>query len=140
MRLVSRTIDVDRVVDEMVFSFEHTQEVPWMLPDVPPTGKRVSVALVAIVCIRGGKLYHEHIYWDQASVLVQIGLLDPKLVPQNMKDRGMERLPVVGAESARKVLDESSEPSNELLSSWKSRSRGTSVEMPARPKQAANVQ
>jgi hypothetical protein len=57
-----------------------------------------------------------------------------------MKDRGMERLPVVGAESARKVLDESSEPSNELLSSWKSRSRGTSVEMPARPKQAANVQ
>ena len=52
MKLVSRTIGVDRVVDEMVFSFEHTQEIPWMLPDVPPTGKKVSVALVAIVCIR----------------------------------------------------------------------------------------
>ena len=141
MKLVSRTIGVDRVVDEMVFSFEHTQEVPWMLPDVPPTGRKVSVALVAIVCIRGGKLYHEHIYWDQASVLVQIGLLDPKLVPQSMKDQGMKRLPVVGAESARKVLDESSEPSNELLSSWKSRARGDpGAQMPVRPKQAANVQ
>lgn len=140
MRLVSRTIGVDRVVDEMVFSFEHTQPIPWMLPDVPPTGKKVSVALVAIVCIRGGKLYHEHIYWDQASVLVQLGLLDPKLVPQSMREQGMERLPVVGAESARKVLDESSEPSNELLSSWKKRSRGDPVvEMPARPKQAANL-
>lgn len=54
MKLVSRTIGVDRVVDEMVFSFDHTQEVPWMLPGVPPTGRKVSVALVAIVCIRGG--------------------------------------------------------------------------------------
>ena len=141
MKLVSRTIGVDRVVDEMVFSFEHTQEVPWMLPGVPPTGRKVSVALVAIVCIRGGKLYHEHIYWDQASVLVQIGLLDTKLVPQSMKQQGMERLPVVGAESARKVLDEGSEPSNELLASWKSRSRGEpEVKMPARPKPSASAQ
>ena len=112
-----------------------------MLPGVPPTGRKVSVALVAIVCIRGGKLYHEHIYWDQASVLVQIGLLDPKLVPQSMREQGMERLPVVGAESARKVLDEGSEPSNELLASWKSRSRGDpEVKMPVRPKQAASAQ
>jgi len=112
-----------------------------MLPDVPPTNKHIDVALVSVVCIRGGKLYHEHIYWDQASVLVQIGLLDPKLVPQSMKDQGMQRLPVVGAESARKVLDESSEPSNELLSSWTSGSRGDpGAQMPARPKQAANVQ
>ena len=138
MQLVSRTIGVDRVVDEMVFSFEHTQPVPWMLPDVPPTGKKVSVALVAIVCIRGGKLYHEHIYWDQASVLVQLGLLDPKLVPQAMRDQGMRRLPVVGAESARKVLNESSEPSNELLSSWKNgkAQSDAGATMPLRPKQA----
>lgn len=137
IKLVSRTIGVDRVVDEMIFSFDHTQPVPWMLPDVPATGKHVSVALVAIVCIRGGKLYHEHIYWDQASVLVQVGLLDPKLVPQAMKDQGMERLPVVGAESARKVLDESSEPSNELLSTWEDRQKGDpGVKMPVRPKQA----
>jgi hypothetical protein len=83
-------------------------------------------------------LYHEHIYWDQASVLVQLGLLDPKLVPQAMKAQGMERLPVVGAESARKVLDESSEPSNELLSSWRNgKSQGdVEAQMPLRPKQA----
>jgi hypothetical protein len=81
-------------------------------------------------------LYHEHIYWDQASVLVQLGLLDPKLVPQAMRDQGMERLPVVGAESARKVLDESSEPSNELLSSWRKGRSEVEVKMPLRPKQA----
>ena len=91
-----------------------------MLPDVPPTNKHIDVALVSVVCIRGGKLYHEHIYWDQASVLVQAGLLNPNMVPESMKKQGMKRLPVYGAETATKVLDESSQPSNELLSSWKS--------------------
>ena len=90
-----------------------------MLPDVPPTNKEIKVALVSIVCIRGGKLYHEHIYWDQASVLVQAGLLDPKYVPPAMKKQGLKRLPVYGAETADKVLDESSQPSNELISGWK---------------------
>ena len=67
MKLVSRTIGTDRVVDEMIISFKHTEEIPWMLPDVPPTGKVVHVALVGVVCVRGGKLYHEHLYWDQVS-------------------------------------------------------------------------
>jgi carboxymethylenebutenolidase len=62
----------------MLFCFTHTCEIDWMLPGVPPTGKRVEIPLIAIVKFRGDKLYHEHIYWDQASVLVQIGLLDPK--------------------------------------------------------------
>jgi carboxymethylenebutenolidase len=89
---VSRTVGEDQLVDEMIFSFTHTQEMPWMLPGVAPTNKRVEVALVAIVKFRDGKLAHEHIYWDQASVLKQIGLLtDPSL-------------PVFGAESARRVL------------------------------------
>jgi carboxymethylenebutenolidase len=89
---VSRTVSEDQVVDEMVFSFTHTLEMPWMLPGVPPTHRRVEVAMVAIVRFRDGKLAHEHIYWDQASVLKQLGLLnDPAL-------------PVAGAESARKVL------------------------------------
>src|SRR5215470_1034404 len=88
---ISRTIGEDQLVDEMIFSFTHTVEMPWMLPGVPPTGRRVEVALVAIVRFRNGKLAHEHIYWDQASVLKQIGLLtDPGL-------------PVFGAESADKV-------------------------------------
>jgi carboxymethylenebutenolidase len=95
---VSRTVGEDQLVDEIVFSFTHTQEMPWMLPGVRPTNRRVEVALVAIVRFRDGKLSHEHIYWDQASVLKQIGLLnDPAL-------------PVVGAESARKVLDPKFEP------------------------------
>jgi carboxymethylenebutenolidase len=74
----------------------------WMLPGVPPTGKKVTVALVAIIGFREGKVSHEHIYWDQASVLVQLGLLDPSL------------LPVAGAESAAKVSDPGL-PSNSLI-------------------------
>lgn len=89
---VSRTVGKDQLVDEMIFSFTHTMEMPWMLPGIAPTNKRVEVPLVAIVHFRDGKLAHEHIYWDQASVLKQIGLLtDPQL-------------PVCGVESARKVL------------------------------------
>src|SRR5277367_174329 len=88
---VSRTVGQDQLVDEMIFSFTHTREMPWMLPGVAPTNRRVEVPLVAIIKFRDGKLAHEHIYWDQASVLKQIGLLtDPEL-------------PVFGAESARKV-------------------------------------
>jgi hypothetical protein len=63
MRLLSRTVGADRVVDEMLVTFKHTQEIPWMLPGVPPTNKEVEVALVSVVAIRGGKLFHEHIYW-----------------------------------------------------------------------------
>jgi carboxymethylenebutenolidase len=102
MTPVSRTIGEDQLVDEMVFKFTHTIWMDWMLPGVPPTGKRVEVPLVAIVRFRDGKLAHEHIYWDQASVLVQIGLLDPA------------KLPVAGVESARKVLDPGL-PANALM-------------------------
>jgi len=88
---VSRTVGRDQLVDEMIFSFTHTQEMPWMLPGIAPTQRSVEVALVAIVKFREGKLKHEHIYWDQASVLKQIGLLkDPAL-------------PVCGAEAAHKI-------------------------------------
>jgi carboxymethylenebutenolidase len=102
MTAVSRTIGEDQLVDEMVFKFTHTIPMDWMLPGVAPTGKRVEVPLVAIVRFREGKLAHEHIYWDQASVLVQIGLLDAA------------KLPIVGVESARKVLDPTL-PANELM-------------------------
>jgi carboxymethylenebutenolidase len=102
MTPVSRTISEDQLVDEMVFKFTHTIRMDWILPGIAPTGKRVEVPLVAIVRFKGGKVAHEHIYWDQASVLVQIGLLDPA------------ELPVVGIESAKKVLDPSL-PANELM-------------------------
>ena len=88
---VSRTIGTDQLVDEFIFSFTHTEAMPWMLPGVPPTGKRVEIPLVAIVRFRDGKLAHEHIYWDQASVLKQLGLLTA------------ENLPVFGIETADRV-------------------------------------
>jgi len=99
---VSRTVGDARLVDEMIFRFTHTIPMDWMLPGIAPTGRRVEVALVAIVHFRDGQLAHEHIYWDQASVLVQLGLLDPT------------GLPVTGAESARKTLDPML-PSNTLM-------------------------
>ena len=102
---ISRTVGADRLVDEMLVSFTHDVEIDWMLPGVPPTGKHVEVPTVAIVNFRGDKLYHEHIYWDQASVLVQIGLLNP---------RG---LPVAGVETAKKLVDET-RPSNTLMKRW----------------------
>jgi carboxymethylenebutenolidase len=97
---VSRTVGENQLVDEMIFSFTHTQEMPWMLPGIPPTNARVEIPLVAIVGFRDGKLVSEHIYWDQASVLKQIGLLSET------------RLPVFGAETARKVVDPSFDPKN----------------------------
>jgi carboxymethylenebutenolidase len=102
MRPISRTIGDDRLVEEMVFTFTHTVKMDWMLPGIAPTGKRVAVPLVVIVHFRDGKLAHEHIYWDQASVLVQLGLIDPST------------LPVAGVESAHKVLDPAL-PSNTLM-------------------------
>lgn len=102
---VSRTVGATQIVDELLFCFTHTREIPWMLPGIAPTGRRVEIPLVAIVKFRGDKLCHEHIYWDQASVLVQIGLLDAR------------HLPVAGIETARKLLDETL-PSNALMEAW----------------------
>ena len=70
---VSRTVGADQIVDEMLFTFTHTREIDWMLPGIPPTGKKVEIPLVAIVRFDNGKVAHEHIYWDQAFVLVQVG-------------------------------------------------------------------
>lgn len=107
MRLtpISRTVGASQVVDEFIMSFTHDCEIDWLLPGVAPTGKYVEIPMLGVVKFRGPKLYHEHIYWDQASVLVQVGLLDPT------------GLPVAGVETARKLLDESL-PSNTLMPSW----------------------
>lgn len=103
---LSRTVGATQIVDELLFCFTHTTEIDWLLPGVAPTGRPVEIPLIAIVKFRGDKLYHEHIYWDQASVLVQVGLLDPK------------GLPVAGRETAAKLLDETL-PSNTLMARWK---------------------
>ncbi|MBM4123515.1 MAG: ester cyclase [Nitrospira sp.] len=90
---VSRTVGSDQIVEELVISFTHTTAMDWLLPGVVPTGKKVEMAVAVIVGFKNGKISHEHIYWDQAGVLMQVGLLNPG------------RLPVSGAESARKVLN-----------------------------------
>lgn len=95
MSRVSLTVGTNQIVEELVITFTHTTVIDWLLPEVAPTGKKVEVAVVVIAGIQDGKITHEHIYWDQASVLVQVGLLDPK------------NLPVCGSEGARRLLDPS---------------------------------
>ena len=112
---MSRTIGVDRVVDEMVISFTHTDDIDWILPGVPPTDKHVEIPVVSIIAVRGGKLVSEHMYWDQASVLVQVGLLDPKVVPKKLSQDGLKKLPAVGVEAAKQVLEPRQQRYNKLL-------------------------
>jgi carboxymethylenebutenolidase len=99
---VNRIVGAEHIVEESVFRFTHTVELDWMLPGVAPTGRRVEIAVVSIVKMEGEKLAHEHIYWDQASVLAQLGLLDA------------DALPVAGADAARKILDRKV-PVNQLM-------------------------
>jgi len=89
---ISRTVDKDQVVDELILSFTHDVEIKSMLPGIPPTGKYVELPHVVVMKFEGNKILHEHIYWDQASLLVQIGLIDSK------------NLPVTGIEQARSLL------------------------------------
>jgi len=88
---ISRTYSPERLIDELIISFTHTTKMDWMLPRLEPTGKKVEVVFVVIVGIEDGKVSYEHILWDQANVLVQLGLLDPT------------GLPVTGAGAAAKL-------------------------------------
>jgi carboxymethylenebutenolidase len=100
---VSRTVGENRVVDELVLSFTHDIEMDQLLPGVAPTGRAVRLAFCVVVGFENGKVAHEHIYWDQASLLAQVGILDPS------------SLPVTGAEQADTVLDARAHPLNELI-------------------------
>lgn len=90
---VSRTIGEEQIVDELVMSFTHDVVIDPLLPGIEPTGKKVQLPVVVVVKFDGDKVAHEHIYWDQASLLVQIGLLD------------FESLPVTGGEQAQNLLN-----------------------------------
>ncbi len=103
---VSRTVGREQVVDELVMSFTHDIEMDFMLPGVPPSGRPVELPVAVVVGLADGKVAHEHIYWDQATILVQVGALDPA------------GLPVTGAEQARKLLDRSLAP-NALIVNWR---------------------
>ena len=118
MRLISRTIGVDRIVDELYINFKHTTVMPWILPSIKPTNQKVEIVVVSIVGMRGGKIWHERVYWDQASVLFQVGLLDPDEVPEEHKKDGLEMLPVAGSEAARKIMEVESEETNDMIDEW----------------------
>ncbi|MCX7355816.1 MAG: nuclear transport factor 2 family protein [Alphaproteobacteria bacterium] len=101
--MLSRTVGQGRLVMEIILTFTHTIEMPWILPGVKPTGRRVEVPVVLVVHVKDDKVDSEHIYWDQASVLVQVGLLSA------------DKLPVAGVEQARKMRKPTVEPSNRLI-------------------------
>jgi carboxymethylenebutenolidase len=90
---ISRTVGKDVVVDELVVTFTHDVQLDFMLPGIKPTGKKVELPHVIIMKFENGKVAHEHVYWDQGSLLAQVGLLDHSKVP------------VLGVEQTRKLLE-----------------------------------
>jgi len=103
VKTLSRTAGQNRVIDEVVVSFTHDREMRVYLPGVPPTGRKVVLPHVVVMGFDdAGRIAYEHIYWDQATLLVQVGLLDPKL------------LPVAGAEQAARLMDPT-QPANEMI-------------------------
>ncbi|RMZ77467.1 hypothetical protein DV738_g4374, partial [Chaetothyriales sp. CBS 135597] len=112
LELISRIIGIDRVVDEFIFKFTHDRELDWLVPGIPPTQKKVEVPFTAVVNIRGDRLYHEHIAWDQCTVLRQLGLLPeylpyPYPLPQATAEKTTPagvieyRVPTLGVETRR---------------------------------------
>ena len=102
LKRISRTIGKDQVVDELILCFTHDNEIPYMLSGIAPTGRYVEIPHVVVMKFKGNKIVHEHIYWDQASVLAQLGLLDSA------------NLPIIGIEQSRK-LQEISTPKKKTL-------------------------
>jgi carboxymethylenebutenolidase len=90
---VSLTVGDAQIAEEVILTFTHDREMPWLLPGIGPTRRRVEIPQLAVVAVRDGKIAHEHIWWDQASVLAQVGLLDPQHVP------------AFGAETATRLRD-----------------------------------
>ncbi|PLN74943.1 hypothetical protein BDW42DRAFT_181499 [Aspergillus taichungensis] len=130
LELISRTVGVDRVVDEFIFCLTHNKQVDWLIPGIPPTGKPLRIPFTSVVNIRGDRLYHEHIAWDQATVLVQLGLMPDYLpypyplpggqTPQLGK-RFEYRVPAAGVDTATKLQNEHLVPSNEMIETYKIR-------------------
>ncbi|GBF95978.1 carboxymethylenebutenolidase [Raphidocelis subcapitata] len=105
---LSRTVGADAdgevVVDEFLIDFTHDVKMDWMLPGLEPTGKHVSVPFIVVVKFEGDRLKAERIYWDQATVLKQLGLLPAGLLGC-----------VPGAEQAAKAADAGAVKSNGLI-------------------------
>ncbi|KAI1101304.1 hypothetical protein F4804DRAFT_316412 [Jackrogersella minutella] len=123
LELTSRTVGIDRVVDEFLYKATHDRVIDWLVPGIPATGRSMSVPFTSIINIRGDRLYNEHISWDQATLLRQLGLLPDYLpYPYPIKEEGTVsntnfeyRLPVAGIESAHKFANQNSVKSNQML-------------------------
>ncbi|KAJ7667597.1 NTF2-like protein [Mycena polygramma] len=111
MQSISRTVGSDRVVDEFIFHATHDTQIDWLLPGVPPTGKKFAIPMLGVINIRGDRLYHEHIWWDQGTACMQIAII-PTHVPFDGKTL---RLPIAGVESATLLIDERAAPPNEMM-------------------------
>ncbi|KAJ5947153.1 hypothetical protein N7466_000168 [Penicillium verhagenii] len=120
LELISRTIGIDRVVDEFIFKFCHDTEMDWLIPGIPPTHRDMEIPFMAVVNIRGDRLYHEHITWDQGTVLMQLGLMPTHLLPATNepkieKAQDGYKTPAFGKETSAKLRDKNSMPSNVIL-------------------------
>ena len=142
LELISRTVGIDRVVDEFIFKFTHTTMIDWLyitasarsqypctytdtrhcysFPGLQPTGRKVQIPMMAVVNVRGDRLYHEHISWDQATALAQLGLLptygDSEVKAGQNNAIGSEmRLPIAGVETAAKIRNKNSVESNGMI-------------------------
>jgi len=101
LELLTRTVAQNRIVDEFVLCFTHTVRMDWFAPGIEPTGRKLVVPHVGIISFDGGKISSEHIYWDQATVLLQMGIVN-------------EDMPILGAEQADRLFD-STAPANKLI-------------------------
>jgi carboxymethylenebutenolidase len=113
LELISRTVGIDRVIDEFILKMTHDAQVDWLVPGVPATGRKIEVPMTGVVNIRGDRLYHEHIAWDQATVLLQLGVLEP-VVPFGKEGKRL-RLPMAGRECVEKMREKESVVSNGML-------------------------
>ncbi|KAJ6516311.1 NTF2-like protein [Mycena sanguinolenta] len=111
LQSISRTVGSDRVVDEFIFHATHDKQIDWLLPGVPPTGKKIAIPMLGVINIRGDRLYHEHIWWDQGTALMQVGIIPTHVA----LDGKMLRLPIAGVESATLLIDERAVAPNEML-------------------------
>lgn len=101
LQLLTRSVGQNRIIDEFILRFTHTLRMDWFAPGIEPTGRQLAVPHVGIVAFEDGKISSEHIYWDQATVLMQLGLLD-------------EALPVLSRTQCDRLLDDNA-PVNQLI-------------------------
>lgn len=101
LQLLARSVGQDCIVDEFILRFTHSLRMDWVAPGIEPTGRSLAVPHVAVIAFEDGKIRSEHIYWDQATVLTQLGLLG-------------DDLPVLDSAQCDRLLDADA-PVNQLI-------------------------